>query len=167
MHKKVLSEQCLYYGIVSMPKGFEINKKELIHYVLHTDLTKEKWPFSRTWDMLNTYLREHIHVKFKTCIVNKETWGNIYKPLEKKFVLSNTNPVDLKSSPDFTLLYGLKTQDCTVSIQYDDNRRKGRKWNIPLEEDKFIMFPATNTYTITNNQKESLNFVLTITYESI
>ena len=117
--------------------------------------------------MLNTYLREHIHVKFKTCIVNKETWGNIYKPLEKKFVLSNTNPVDLKSSPDFTLLYGLKTQDCTVSIQYDDNRRKGRKWNIPLEEDKFIMFPATNTYTITNNQKESLNFVLTITYESI
>jgi len=30
----------------------------------------------------------------------------------------------------------------------------------------FIMFPTTNMYVISNNQKDSLNSILTITYES-
>ena len=31
----------------------------------------------------------------------------------------------------------------------------------------FIMFPSTNMYYLTNTQKDSLNFVQTITYEYI
>ncbi len=36
-----------------------------------------------------------------------------------------------------------------------------------LENNKFIMFPSTQMYYITNNQKDSLNFILTTTYEFI
>ena len=36
-----------------------------------------------------------------------------------------------------------------------------------LTNNKFIMFPSTNMYYLTNNQKDSLNFVQTITYEYI
>ena len=54
-----------------------------------------------------------------------------------------------------------------VRIHYEDNRRKGRSWDIPLENNKFIMFPSTNMYYLTNNQKDNLNFVQTITYEYI
>ena len=32
---------------------------------------------------------------------------------------------------------------------------------------KFIMFPSTNMYYIINHQKDSLNFIQTITYEFI
>ena len=73
----------------------------------------------------------------------------------------------LINSPDFTLLYGVNVSDCSVKISYDDNRRKGRSWTIPLTNNKFVMFPSTNSYNIINNQKESLNFILTVTYEYI
>ena len=75
--------------------------------------------------------------------------------------------MDLRNSPDFTLLYGVKVKDCMVRIHYEDNRRKGRSWDIPLINNRFIMFPSTNMYYLTNNQKDSLNFVQTITYEYI
>ena len=98
---------------------------------------------------------------------NKETWGNIYKPSETTIPLLNIDPVDLRNSPDYTLLYGVKVKDCMVRIHFEDNRRKGRSWDIPLTNNKFIMFPSTNMYYLTNNQKDSLNFVQTITYEYI
>ena len=79
----------------------------------------------------------------------------------------NIDPINLKNSPDFTLLYGVNVVDCSVKIFYDDNRRKGRSWKTPLENNKFVMFPSTNAYTIINNQKNSLNFIQTITYEYI
>ena len=100
-------------------------------------------------------------------LINKETWGNIYKPQETTIPLLNIDPVDLRNSPDYTLLYGVKVKDCMVRIHYEDNRRKGRSWDIPLKNNQFIMFPSTNMYYLTNNQKDSLNFVQTITYEYI
>ena len=44
---------------------------------------------------------------------------------------------------------------------------KEEAWDIPLTNNQFIMFPSTNMYYLTNNQKDSLNFVQTITYEYI
>ena len=64
MQKKVLTEQSLYFGNVSMPKGFEINRQELAVYISHCNLTDKKIPFSRTWDMLNTYIKEYINLKY-------------------------------------------------------------------------------------------------------
>ena len=60
-----------------------------------------------------------------------------------------------------------EVKNCMVRIHYEDNRRKGRSWDIELKNNMFIMFPSTNMYYITNNQKDSLNFVQTITYEYI
>jgi hypothetical protein len=54
-----------------------------------------------------------------------------------------------------------------VRVHYEDNRRKGRSWDIELKNNMFIMFPSTNMYFLTNNQKDSLNFVQTILYEYI
>jgi hypothetical protein len=73
----------------------------------------------------------------------------------------------LRNAPDFTTLYGVKVKDCFVRIHFDDNRRKGRSWDIELKNNMFIMFPSTNMYYITNTQKDSLNFIQTITYEYI
>jgi hypothetical protein len=165
MQKKVLTEQAIYYGDVSMPKDWEIDKIDLAHHILQSDLNNEKFKFSKTWDKLNVYIKDFINLKHSISLVDKDTWGNIYKPQEITIPLLNIDPVDLRNSPDFTLLYGVKVKDCNVRIHYEDNRRKGRSWDIPLTNNKFIMFPSTNMYYLTNNQKKSLNFVQTITYE--
>ena len=167
MQKKVLSEIALYYGDVAMPKGFEIDRDKLQSDILSSNINNKKFPYSRQWDKLNTYLREHINVEYGFQLVNKETWGNVYKPKEISIPLLNIDPVDLRNSPDYTLLYGVNVKDCSVRIHYDDNRRAGRSWDIPLKNNQFIIFPSTNMYYITNNQKDSLNFILTITNEFI
>ena len=167
MQKKVLTEQALYYGDVTMPKDWDIDQDKLSGDILQSQIQNKEFPFSRTWDMLNTYLREHINVEYGFNLINKATWGNVYKPKEISVPLLNIDPVDLRNAPDYTLLYGVNVQDCSVRIHYDANRRAGRSWDIPLTNNQFIMFPSTQMYYITNNQKDSLNFILTITHEFI
>jgi hypothetical protein len=167
MHKKVLSEQSLFYGDIDMPKGFEIDQEKLTNDILQSTFNSKEFPFSRTWDMLNTYMRDFIGVEHNINLINKKTWGNIYKPHQVSLPLLNIDPVDLRNSPDFTLLYGVKVKDCNVRVHFEDNRRKGRSWDIELKNNMFIMFPSTNMYYLTNNQKDSLNFIQTITYEYI
>jgi hypothetical protein len=167
MKKKVLSEQALFYGDVSMPKGFEINPLNLSQSIFECFYKKQKFIFSKDWDKLNTYIKDFMHLDHNTVLVNKDTWGNAYIPNEITEPLLNVDPVDLKNSPDYTCLYGVNTVDCMVKIYYDDNRRKGRSWDIQLKDNMFIMFPSTNQYFISNKQKDSLNFIQTITYEYI
>ena len=167
MQKKVLSEIALYYGDVAMPKGFEIDRDTLQSDILKSRINDKKFPYSREWDKLNTYLREHINVEYGFQLVNKEMWGNVYKPQEISIPLLNIDPVDLRNSPDYILLYGVNVKDCSVRIHYDDNRRAGRSWEMPLKNNQFIMFPSTQMYYITNTQKDSLNSILTITHEFI
>ncbi len=167
MHKKVLSEIALHYGTIDMPKGFEINRDKLQSDILSSQIKDLKFPYSREWDKLNTYMREHINVEHNFSLINKETWGNVYKPKEISIPLLNIDPVDLRNSPDYTFLYGVNVKDCSVRIHYDQNRRAGRSWDIKLENNKFIMFPSTQMYYLTNNQQDSLNFILTTTYEFI
>ena len=166
MRKKVLSEISLIHGDVLMPKGFEIDKDKLIKDILKSNIKKSQINFSRTFDMLNSYIREHVNLNFNINLINKHTWGNNYKPNQITTPILNVDPMNYGSSPDFTCLYGVKTNSCMVRIHYEDNRRKGRSWDIGLETNMFLIFPSTCMYYLTNNQKDSLNFVQTITYES-
>ena len=64
MQKKVLTEQALYYGDVAMPKGWDIDRDKLSGDILQSSFTNREFPFSRTWDMLNTYMRDHIGLDY-------------------------------------------------------------------------------------------------------
>ena len=167
MQKKVLSEIALYHGDVAMPKDWDIDRDKLQQDILTSNVTDSPFPFSKELDKLNTYVREHINLNYEFTLINKNIWGNMYKPQEITTPLLNIDPVDLRNSPDYTFLYGVNVKNCMVRIHYEDNRRKGRSWDIPLTNNNFIMFPSTNMYYITNNQKDSLNFIQTITYEYI
>ena len=167
MQKKVLSEIDLHSGIINMPPKFEINSEKLQEDILSSQLKNEELPYSREWDKLNTYMREHVNVEYGFVLINKRSWGNVYKPKEISIPLLNIDPIDLKNSPDYTFLYGVNVKNCGVRIHYDQNRRGGRSWDIPLTNNSFVMFPSTQMYYITNNQKDSLNFILTTTYEFI
>lgn len=167
MQKKVLSEQAIYFGDVKMPKGYEIDPFEMSKNIFESSYTGEDTPFYKTWDRLNKYITEHIRVKYNKVLINKKTWGKMYLPNDKTDFKTEVDPVDLRNSTDFICLYGVNAVDCNVKIFYDDNRRKGRSWDISLTHNKFIMFPSTNYYCIENNQKELINFVQFISYEYI
>ena len=167
MQKIILSEQSLYYGDVAMPKDWDIDRDKLQNNILQSIITDSPFPFSKNWDMLNTYMRDYVNLEYGFTLVNKDTWGNMYKPQETTIPLLNIDPVDLRNSPDYTFLYGVNVKNCVVRIHYEDNRRKGRSWDIELKNNMFIMFPSTNMYYITNNQNDQLNFILTTTYEYI
>ena len=112
MHKKVLSEIDLHYGKIDMPKGFEIDRDKLQSDILSSQIKNSTFPFTRELDKLNTYIREHINVEYQFTLVNKEIWGNAYKPKELSIPLLNIDPVDLRNSPDYTFLYGVNVKDC-------------------------------------------------------
>lgn len=169
MEKKVLSEIDMYFGQIKMPKNFEIDREKLCIDILLFKNYNGVFPFSYALDMLETYLREHINLKYNFTLVNKKTFGEIYKPREYSPSLLQINPVDLKNSPDYVMLYGVNVgkNSCKVFIEYDDNRRKGSSWEIFLNDNDFVMFPSTQRYHITANMSEQLNFILTSTYEFI
>jgi|TARA_R110002020_G_scaffold363596_3_gene575895 hypothetical protein len=167
MQKKVLSEIGLYYGSIAMPKGFEIDPKKLTGDIFYHKIYNTEFPVSKTLDMLQAYLTEHINLKYGFTLIPKETTGDFFTPQKSSLSMLQVDPVDLKNSPDYVMLYGVDTKDCIVAIDYDDNRRKGRSWEIPLKSNDFVMFPSTQRYYIKLNKSEHINFVLTTTYEFI
>jgi len=169
MEKKVLSEIDMYFGQIKMPENFEIDREKLaVDILLFTNYNNE-FPFSKSWDMLQTYLREHINLEYGFTLVHKKTIGSIYKPREHSHSYLQVDPVDLRHSPDYVMLYGVNVgkDSCKIFIEYDDNKRKGRSWEILLNDNDFVMFPSTQRYHITSNTSEQLNFILTTTYEFI
>ena len=165
--QNILSKIDLYYGDISMPTDFEIDKDQLQKDILTSIIQDCKFPFSKEWDKLNTYLREHIYLKYDFSLINKRTTGLMFKPNESNLPECENNKVDLRNSPDYVMLYGVNVENCSIRIYYDDNRRAGRSWDIELKNNKFIMFPSTQIYHISNNQKDKLNFILKTTYEYI
>ena len=91
MQKKVLSEQSLFYGNIDMPKGFEIDQEKLTNDILQSTFNSKEYPFSRTWDMLNTNMRDFIGVDYGINLINKKTWGNIYKPHQVSLLINLTS----------------------------------------------------------------------------
>jgi len=170
IQKEILSEIDFYQGTINMPEGFEIDKEKLsIDILTHQFDTlnnkKINFPFSRTWDMLNTYVREHMLVKYQISLVNMQSWGHIFHPYENSTPMLAVNPMDLRNSPDYVFLYGVQSNECFVNIHYDNKKQKGKSKVLDLKTNDFIIFPAICIYNIMN--KNLANIVQTITYEKI
>ena len=183
MQKKVLSEIDLYYGEIKTPKGFEIKRDVIKNNILDSFITEKrisnnirdyaysdyKLEFSQGFQWLQDYIRDHFNSEYNKILVPKLSWGNVYDYNQKSFSRANVDPIDLRNAPDYTFIYGVDVgKDSTgVVIEYDDNRRKGRTWHIPLNNNDFVMFPSTNKYFISPNKSKQMNIILTTTYEYI
>ena len=166
MKQKILSQTNLIYGDVKMPEGWIIDREKLVKDITIQNVFKKDFKFSKEWDELNTYLRDYANLKYGLVLRNKDTWGNIYYPGERSQPYLQIDYNNLKNSPDFVFLYGAKIEknSCFVRIYYDDNKRKGLWWDIPINDNSYVMFPATQTYFISQNKSSKLNFIQTITY---
>ena len=183
MQKVVLSEISLIYGEVKTPKGFEIDRVKIKNDILSSFVKNKRIsqnnkdysyqdyeiPFSQPLQWLQDYIRDHWRVEYGHSLVSKTIHGNVIAPKEKSWTRHQVDPVDLRGSPDYTLVYGVDVEEDSMEciIEYDNNRRKNRTWHIPMKNNYFIMFPATNKYSFSPNSSKNLNTILTITYEYI
>jgi hypothetical protein len=183
MQKKVLTEVDLYSGEIEMPKGFEIDRDQIRNDILESFVKKNRIndnpkqysfddyvvDYSKPLQWMQDYVRDHWKAEYGYTLVFKNMHGNVMYPKEKSWVRCQADPVDLRNSPDYTLIYGVDVQEgsCECIIEYDDNRRKNRTWHIPIKNNKFIMFPSTQKYSFSPNTSKGLNMLLTINYEYI
>jgi len=183
MQKVVLSEVDLYYGKVDMPKGFDIDRDQIKNDILKSFVKKDRInnnpkayafddyvvPFSQPLQWMQDYIRDHWGAEYDRTLVPKTMHGNIMHPKEKSWTRNQVEPVDLRNSPDYTLIYGVDVKEGSSEciIEYDNNRRKNRTWHIPIKDNHFIMFPATQRYSFSPNTSNALNTILTINYEYI
>jgi len=180
MQKKVLSEIDLYIDTVHIIKidRAKIKNNILNSFVSEKRLSKNKKdysyqdfkvPFSQPLQWLKDYLRDHFKADYHRTLIIKKEWGNIYKPSESSYTRHQVDPIRLHDAPDYTCLYviDMAKDSCELVIEYDDNRRKNRTWHIPLEDNKFIIFPSMQRYFISQNKSKQMNIFLTMTYEYI
>ena len=166
-----------------MPTGFEIDQDQIKNniissYIKENRISKNnkdysyqdyRVPFSQPLQWLQDYIRDHWRVEYGYSLVTKTMHGNVMRPQEKSWTRHQVDPVDLRNSSDYTFIYGVDIQEGSSEciIEYDDNRRKNRTWHIPMKNNHFIMFPATNRYCFSTNTSNKLNITLTINYEYI
>ena len=183
MEKITLSEISLIHGPIDMPKGFDIDRDKIKNDIISSFIDNKRItnnnksysyddfniPFSQPLQWLKDYIRDHIRSEYGFTLIDKSQHGNVYNPKEKSFIRHQVDPVDLRDSPDYTLVYGtfVGKDSCDLVIEYDDNRRKYRTWHIPIKNNYFYMFPSTQRYFITENKSEQMNVLLTINYEFI
>jgi len=168
MNKEILSETAVYSGEIKLPEGVEINSETLRADVLSYTSEPNNFPFSRSVDILNTYIRDFFMLKHRRFLIKKDTVGSIYKPNEQSLPVIEVDPMDLRNSVDYVLLYGVKVDknSCNVVIEYDDNKFKNKFFETGLNTNHFVMFPAHLVYRITPNLSSQQNYLLTFTYES-
>ncbi len=183
MQKKVLSEIDLYHGAIDAPKGFEIKRDTIKNSILNSFIKEKRisenikdysysdyqLEYSQAHQWLQDYVRDHFRLNFNKTLIPKLHWGNVYEYNQKSFSRNTVDPVDLRNAADYTFIYGVDVgQDSTeMVIEFDDNRRKGRTWHIPLNNNDFVMFPSTQKYFISPNKSKQMNIILTTTYEYI
>jgi len=116
---------------------------------------------------MQDYVRDHWRVEYGRTLIPKNMHGKVLNPKEQSVLMHSVDPVDLRNSPDYTLIYGLDIEpdSCECIIEYDNNRRKNRTWHLPIKNNEFIMFPATQLYHIENNNNRYLNYIQTILFK--
>jgi len=183
MRKTVLSEIDLYFGMVDMPKYFEINREELKSSLL-SSVIKDKYfsnssvistPFDyemlngKAFTMLNTYLMENFRLKYGINIVNNFNFGSIFHEKESSITKNLVNEQDLSSSPDYTCIYGIELEKKSqqLIIGYPNKRLKENFFSIELKNNEYIIFPSTLKYFFTRNTSNQTNTFLNIAYNIV
>tara|TARA_R100000149_G_C5864681_1_gene129709 strand:- start:460 stop:1008 length:549 start_codon:yes stop_codon:yes gene_type:complete len=182
MQRVVLSEINLIHGEIKTPKGYEIDRKKIKNDIIDSYINQNrisinpkdysfedyKIPFSNKLQWFKDYIRDHFNEQYRKTLVPKLEFGNVLRAGERSILRNTVDPVDLRNSPDFTCVYGVEINgECDLIIEYDENRRKGRTWHIPLKNNYYYIFPSTQRYFFTPHNSDKLNIILTITYEYI
>jgi len=126
-----------------------------------------KIPYSPSLQQIEDYIRDHFNCDYQKTLIPLLRWGNVYNPAESSFTRNQIDPLRVDKAPDYTYIYGVDVakDSSEFVMEYDDNTRKACTWHLPLENNKFIIFPSTQRYFISRNTSKQMNIFLTINCE--
>lgn len=184
LENTVLDKKEIWTDYVHTPKGYEVNKNAIKSSALHyffiekkrftDDETNHKYhdfkiDYTKEVDYFLTLIRERFHITANKGLVLNKSWANCFYPMESSIYRNNLNIDNLAESPDLSLVYGVDVvkDSCRLVIEYETNRKYTFNWNIPMDTNKFVLFPSGCNYYITKNKSDNLNVFFGGTYSTI
>jgi len=111
------------------------------------------------------YAEGQFQLKKKKTLHRKSLDVMIHGKGEGSLKRHHLNYSSLKDSPDMVLLYFIESDDNDIIIEYDDNRKKGLYWTLPIGSNKYVLFNSSLEYYILPNKLEKQRIVLRVTYD--
>lgn len=180
MKKVILNQEVLYYDFVNCPKGYEIDRHQIRHEMMwgylnskkeHPTLTQYPMRHCLSFDYLGEYIRDFLgqFVEHQFKLVFKQRFGYILKQDEYVASRNDIDILDIKASPVYTLVYGVELEDHSSNLIIHHNIKKTPNctWSIPMQNNKFIIFPSHLNYEITSNNSKLNSFYLIQTYDEV
>ena len=182
MNKKLLSEICLFEGEVKMPKHYEIDRYQIKSEILHSKLHRKtisdnpyhyaysdyEVPTSKTLNLLRDYISENIYMDHNMRISPRLSFGNVFDPKQQSFFRNLIDPVNVKESPDYIMIYGVDVdKDSSVIIETRDKRGIEELSLFKIKNNHFLLFPAYLRFFINENTSFHTNVFLTTTYITV
>ena len=131
-----------------------------------------KVPYHQHIQWTQDWLRDHYMLDHRQTLVptEKDSIRGIVQQLgENVNTHNNVKEWHLNDSPDvsclFTVATGEKKSD--IVFEYDDGRNKHRRWKVPLEQNKFILFSSDINHYITHNENKDFLVNLSLHFQLI
>jgi hypothetical protein len=142
MKKQVVSEIDIVSGTIDSPKGFEINREKIKNDIITSFINQKR---------ISKNKKDFAYSDYEVPFSQPLQWLKDY--LRDHFRIEHNKTLIPK------LDFGI--------ILDNDNRRVNRTWHVPLQNNKFIIFPSMQRFYITENKSSKLQTILISTYEYI
>ena len=131
-----------------------------------------KVPYHQHIQWTQDYLRDHYRSEHgKTLIPTSvdSIRGIVQQTGVNVNTHNNVKEWHLADSPDVSCLYTVATGEkkSHVVFEYDDGRNKHRRWKVPLEQNKFILFSSDINHYITHNENKDFLVNLSLHFQII
>ena len=120
---------------------------------------KIECPQPLSW--LLDYIRQHYQVEQQgSFLFNHDVYGTLLLPREQSIKRNHRKE---KDPPDYIMIYGVDVEkgSCDLVIEYDRELNiNDQIIRLPLEDNRFYMFPAGLNYYISTNTGNQINCLL-------
>ena len=179
MNKKILSEIDIYEGSIILPKNHEIDRFKIKSDILQSKLenkTISQNPFayaysdysietSQPLNLIRNTIAEKTRAYHEMGIEPRLSFGNVYEPKQQSFFRNMIDPVNIKESPDYIMIYGVDVdKNTSVVLESKDKRGVNQLSVYPIINNHYVMFPAYLKFFINENDSFQTNVLLSTTY---
>jgi len=163
MNEIILSKTCLYYDY--LPKISKVNNNLLKKFILFNKKLNTSNRFGDikmgvhqhiTWIM--NYISDKFLVLHNKTLIPLNIIAQINKKGKKIVKRNYVNFKDIKKCPYYTYLYCINGKT-KLTFYFNDNVDKNKKWIIPVEKNKYVMWNSNLDYSIDNKENNDLLIV--------
>ena len=179
MNKKTLLEIALFEGEITLPKNHQVDRYKIKSDILQSKLdnkTVSSNPYafafsdysietSAPLNLIRSTIAEKLNVYHQISIESRLSFGNVFDPKQQSFFRNMIDPVNIKESPDYVMIYGVDVdKNASVVIETKDKRGIDQLSVYPIANNHFVLFPAYLRFFMNENDSSQTNIFLTTTY---